>query len=88
MRCGSEDDQCVRTEDMCNGVKNCRNGWDESVEECVDETQRNMFVTEGKKESLRKFVCNLPMFDALRALVSSERIDEGIWQLCGELDAE
>ena len=48
MRCGNESDQCVRIADLCNAVKNCRNGWDEKVEQCVPEEQREFFVTEGK----------------------------------------
>ena len=52
VRCGSESEQCIRIADICNAVKNCRNGWDETAEQCVDEMQRNMFVTEGRKASL------------------------------------
>ena len=69
MRCGSESEQCIRIADICNAVKNCLNGWDETAEQCVDETQRNMFVVEGKKESLQKFLVIFSTALDLRLLI-------------------
>ena len=55
VRCGDDSEQCVRTADICNNVKNCLNGWDEIAEKCVDETQRSMFVTSGEGAILKIF---------------------------------
>ena len=47
-RCGNDSNQCVKIADICNSVVDCRNGWDETAEQCVSEVQRQMFVTEGE----------------------------------------
>ena len=35
LRCGSDSEQCIRSEDRCNGVRDCANSWDEIPTTCA-----------------------------------------------------
>ena len=46
-RCGTESGQCIHMSDMCNGIRDCVNNWDEAVEQCVNDTEQGLFVSES-----------------------------------------
>ena len=44
MRCGNDSAQCILEVNTCDGLKNCRNGWDETAELCIESWQRSKYV--------------------------------------------
>ena len=53
VRCGSESGQCIRLVDMCNGMNDCLNGWDEKVSTCLSEMEHALLADEMGRKALQ-----------------------------------
>ena len=51
MRCGTESAQCISTLSFCDGINDCVNGWDETLDNCYSAEEQLRFADDSKNSS-------------------------------------